>query len=66
MLEPLKDDEQPHWHVTFAVNDADAAAAERLKLGGKVLVSPTDAPYVRLDRAGGSRRDAVHGQPVRG
>jgi hypothetical protein len=48
VLEPLKDDEQPHWHVTFAVNDADAAAAEATKLGGKVLVAPLDAPYVRL------------------
>lgn len=48
VLDPLKDGEQPHWHVTFAVNDADAAAAEAPKLGGKVLVPPLDAPYVRL------------------
>ena len=48
VLEPLKDGEQPHWHVTFAVNDADVAAAEAPKLGGKVLVPPLDAPYVRL------------------
>jgi predicted enzyme related to lactoylglutathione lyase len=48
VLEALKDDEQPHWHVTFAVNDADAAAAEAPKLGGQVLVPPLDAPYVRL------------------
>jgi uncharacterized protein len=48
VLEPLKDGEEPHWHVTFAVNDADAAAAEATTLGGTVLVSPTDAPYVRL------------------
>jgi uncharacterized protein len=48
VLEPLKDDERPHWHVTFAVNDADAAAAEAPKLGGKVLAAPLDAPYVRL------------------
>jgi uncharacterized protein len=48
VLEPLKDNEQPHWHVTFAVNDADAAAAEAAKLGGNVLVAPHDAPYVRL------------------
>jgi hypothetical protein len=48
VLEPLKDREQPHWHVTFGVNDADAAAAEAPKLGGKVLVPPLDAQYVRL------------------
>jgi len=48
VLEPLQENEQPHWHVTFAVNDADAAAAEAAKLGGKVLIPPRDAPYVRL------------------
>jgi uncharacterized protein len=48
VVEPLKDGEQPHWHVTFAVNDADVAAADAPKLGGKVLVPPLDAPYVRL------------------
>jgi hypothetical protein len=48
VLEPLGDNGQPHWHVTFAVNDADAAAAEATKLGGQVLVAPLDAPYVRL------------------
>jgi hypothetical protein len=48
VLQPLKDDEQPHWHVTFAVDNADTAAAEATKLGGTVLVAPLDAPYVRL------------------
>lgn len=48
VLELLEGDEQPHWHVTFAVNDADAAAAEATRLGGNVLVPPLDAPYVRL------------------
>ncbi len=48
VLEPLTGDQQPHWHVTFAVNDADAAAAEAATLGGSVLVPPLDAPYVRL------------------
>ena len=47
-LESLADDQQPHWHVTFAVNDADAAAAAATKLGGSVLNPPLDAPYVRL------------------
>ncbi len=48
VLEPLKEAERPHWHVTFAVNDADVAAAEAHELGGTVLVPPLDAPYVRL------------------
>jgi predicted enzyme related to lactoylglutathione lyase len=45
-------DDQPdtpaHWSVTFAVDDADAAAASAEELGGKVLVPPLDAPWVRL------------------
>src|SRR5579875_239759 len=48
VLEPLKEEEQSHWHVTFAVNDADAAADEAIKLGGQELVPPLDAPWVRL------------------
>jgi predicted enzyme related to lactoylglutathione lyase len=31
-----------------AVNDTDVAAADAPKLGGKALVPPLDAPYVRL------------------
>ena len=45
-------DDQPdtpaHWSVTFAVDDADAAAARAEELGGKVVVPPMDAPWVRL------------------
>ena len=45
-------DDQPdtpaHWSVTFAVEDADAAAAKATELGGTVLVSPFDAPWVRM------------------
>jgi predicted enzyme related to lactoylglutathione lyase len=37
-----------HWSVTFGVDDADAAAAKAEELGGKVLVAPFDAPWVRL------------------
>lgn len=48
VLDSVSGDEQPHWHVTFAVNDADAAAADATRLGGSVLVAPLDAPYVRL------------------
>lgn len=36
------------WGVTFAVEDADAVAAKATELGGKVLVAPFDAPWVRM------------------
>jgi predicted enzyme related to lactoylglutathione lyase len=35
------------WGVTFAVDDADAIAARAADLGGRVLVPPFDAPWVR-------------------
>ncbi|HUF99382.1 MAG TPA: VOC family protein [Ilumatobacter sp.] len=36
-----------HWGITFAVNDADEAAAKAKELGGKVLSEPTNLPWVR-------------------
>jgi len=36
-----------HWSVTFAVDDADAAATRASELGGHVVVPPFDAPWVR-------------------
>jgi uncharacterized protein len=50
-LEPIDDDdagEPAHWTVTFAVDDADAIAAKAQELGGKVVVAPFDAPWVRM------------------
>jgi predicted enzyme related to lactoylglutathione lyase len=50
-INPIPDDQPdtpPHWSVTFAVDDADAIAATASKLGGKVLVPPFDAPWVRM------------------
>jgi uncharacterized protein len=47
---PIGDDQpdaRPHWSVTFAVDDADAIAAKAPELGGKVIVAPMDAPWVR-------------------
>jgi hypothetical protein len=41
-------DSPPHWSVTFAVDDTDAVADRAAKLGGKVLVPPLDAPWVRM------------------
>jgi len=50
-LAPIPDDQPdivPHWNVTFAVDDADAIAAKTTELGGKVIVPPFDAPWVRM------------------
>lgn len=45
-------DEQPdtpaHWSVTFAVEDADAAASKAAELGGTAIVPPFDGPWVRM------------------
>jgi predicted enzyme related to lactoylglutathione lyase len=48
---PIPDDQPDaaaHWNVTFAVDDADATAAKATELGGKVIVPPLDAPWVRM------------------
>jgi uncharacterized protein len=50
-INPIPDDQPdtpPHSSVTFAVDDADAAAAKATELGGKVIVPPFDAPWVRM------------------
>lgn len=36
------------WGVTFATNDADATAERAAALGGRVVVPPFDAPWVRM------------------
>ena len=36
-----------HWDVTFAVDDAEAAARKATELGAKVLAEPFDAPWAR-------------------
>jgi predicted enzyme related to lactoylglutathione lyase len=41
-------DDDPHWSVTFAVDDADAVAAQAETLGGKIIVPPFDAEPVRM------------------
>jgi uncharacterized protein len=48
---PIPDDQPdtpPHWGVTFAVDDADAIAGKATELGGKVILLPMDAPWVRM------------------
>src|SRR5690349_6998519 len=62
--QPLGDGEQPHWSVTFGVDDADAIAAKATELGGKVLVQPFDAPWVRATVIADPAADAVHREPV--
>ena len=50
-LNPIPDDQPdtpPHWGVTFAVDDADAVADTASELGGRVIVPPFDAPWVRM------------------
>ena len=50
-LAPIADDQADvpaHWSVTFAVDDADATAKRAWELGGKVVVPPFDAPWVRM------------------
>ncbi len=50
-LVPIADDQPdvpPHWGVTFAVDDADAIADKATKLGGKMVLPPFDAPWVRM------------------
>ena len=50
-LNPIPDDQPdtpPHWGLTFAVDDADAIAKAASDLGGKVVVPPFDAPWVRM------------------
>jgi predicted enzyme related to lactoylglutathione lyase len=50
-LSPLRGDQPDataQWAVTFAVDDADAIAARAAELGGRVVVAPFDAPWVRM------------------
>lgn len=47
-LNPITDDQPAHWSVTFAVDDADRVADQAAKLGGRVIVPPVDAPWVRM------------------
>ena len=47
---PISADEPdvaPYWGVTFGIDDADAIAARATELGGRVVVPPFDAPWVR-------------------
>ncbi len=50
-LNPIAEDQAEipaQWSVTFAVGDADATAERAAELGGRVLLAPFDAPWVRM------------------
>jgi predicted enzyme related to lactoylglutathione lyase len=50
-LNPITEDQHDvpaHWSVTFAVADADATAQKAAELGGRVVMAPFDAPWVRM------------------
>ncbi len=46
-IDPADTETTAHWGITFAVDDADVAAAAAVRLGGKVLSEPVDLPWVR-------------------
>lgn len=52
LLVPIGQDPEPgadpHWGVTFAVDQADAAAERAAALGATIVVPPMDAPWVRM------------------
>jgi len=47
----LPDDVPAHWSVYFGVDDADAALAKIVALGGAVIRPAEDTPYGRLAQA---------------
>jgi uncharacterized protein len=50
-LNPIADDDSAtpaHWSVNFAVDDAEATAAQAKELGGEVVAGPFDAPWTRM------------------
>jgi predicted enzyme related to lactoylglutathione lyase len=50
-LNPIGEDQPEvpaHWSGTFAVDDADATAERAAELGGRVVLEPFDAPWVRM------------------
>jgi uncharacterized protein len=45
---PMMEGVPNHWHVYFAVTDADATAAKITELGGSVMVAPFDTPIGKM------------------
>jgi predicted enzyme related to lactoylglutathione lyase len=46
-LAPLGEGDEPHWHVTFAVADRDAAVATAEELGASVVSGPHEDDWTR-------------------
>ena len=44
---PVPADATPHWSVNFWVGDADAIAGRAVRLGGRAVILPYDAPGFR-------------------
>jgi uncharacterized protein len=50
-ITPITDNDSQmpaNWGVTFAVDDAEAAAGQASKLGGTIVAGPFDAPWTRI------------------
>ena len=50
-VNPIADDDSTtpaHWSVNFAVDDAEATAAQAKELGGEVVAGPFDAPWTKM------------------
>ena len=47
-LAPAAPGRRAEWAVTFSVEDADAAASRAVELGGRLVLPPQDAPWVRM------------------
>ena len=58
-------DTPAHWSVTFAVDDADEAAAKAAELGGTVVEPPTHMPLGADDGDHRPPGSDVHGEQVR-
>jgi predicted enzyme related to lactoylglutathione lyase len=48
VMAPIRSgDIRPHWSINFWIDDADAAAQQAAKLGGRVIAPPHDTPGFR-------------------
>ena len=48
-----------HWSVYFGVDDADAALAKIVDLGGSIVMAAEDTPYGRSGHGRRSHRSAL-------
>ena len=62
-LSPVRNDEEPHWHVSFTLADRDKTASEAERLGGTVL-SQIDSEWTRDALDPRSPKRGFHREPV--